>query len=77
VRASGGVEAAQRLFHNLESGKPQVVLDNVVIQARTVRRRIARRRTQGQVKVDTDTELDISFDLSGYLRVPQGRAGPS
>jgi general secretion pathway protein M len=54
------VEAAQRVFHDLESGEPLLFLDNVGIRSREETRR-RRERTE-------DGMLDIRLDVYGYTQ---------
>jgi general secretion pathway protein M len=49
----------QRLFYELEASTPFLFLDNVEVRARVV----SRQKNQGE-----NPQLDVRFDLSGYLR---------
>jgi general secretion pathway protein M len=51
--------ALQRMFYELEASAPFLFLDNVEIRARAG----SRAKAQGE-----NPELDVRFDLSGYLR---------
>lgn len=62
VRMRGDVDAVQRVIYALETGRPLVFLENVLVRSRVVRRR----RT---VNV---SDLDVSFDVTGYMHA--GRA---
>jgi general secretion pathway protein M len=64
VRAqiSVGTAALQRTFYEVESLSPFLFLDNVIIRARPV--------PQDRNKIAQDPVLDVSFDLSGYIRRP-------
>lgn len=59
VRMSGGSEALYKVFHALETERPFLFVDNVDINARTVRTR------EGQGET---IELMVTFDLFGYMR---------
>ncbi len=58
VRMRGASDAILRVFHRLESSHPLVVLDNIIVQST----RRGRRARQG------GENLDIRFDLTGYVR---------
>lgn len=51
--------AMQRLFYELEASTPFLFVDNVEVRARAT----SRQRVQGE-----NPQLDVRFDLSGYLR---------
>jgi general secretion pathway protein M len=59
--------ALQRTFHDLESSSPFLFLDNIIIRARPVPQD---RNKVVQDPVIQDPVLDVSFDLSGYIRRP-------
>jgi hypothetical protein len=46
-------------MHSLETGRPSFFIDNLTVTARTVNARKARE--------GTEKELDVRFDLTGYL----------
>jgi general secretion pathway protein M len=52
--------AMQRIFYDIESASPYLILDNIDIRARPSPR--------AQENVPTDTMLDVRFDLYGYVR---------
>lgn len=54
------VDAAQRVFHDLEGGEPLLFLDNIDIRSRDETRRRRERQEDGA--------LDIHFDVYGYAR---------
>ncbi len=58
VRMNGDVGSLQKVFYELESGQPVLFLDNVFIRSRMVR------RGRG---ISTASELDINFDIVGYM----------
>lgn len=62
VRAqiSVSIGALQRTFYDLESSSPFLFLDNIIVRARTT--------TSDREKEPSDPVLDVSFDLSGYMR---------
>ena len=72
VRLSLTGPALQRVLHDLESGLPVLLVDEVVIAARGSRRpRRSRRRREGQTEVPApvaETRLDVRFRLSGFRR---------
>jgi general secretion pathway protein M len=51
--------ALQRMFYELEASAPFLFIDNVEVRARAT----SRQRVQGE-----NPQLDVRFDLSGYLR---------
>ena len=64
VRMRCRVEDLQKVLYSLESGVPLVIADEVTVIKPRARRRSSRR-------TDSDngaTELDIRFNMSGYLR---------
>ncbi len=64
VHISGGIETLQRVVHRLEASlKPALMLNGVVLQSRTVRPP----PLPGQPPPATRTELDIHFEVYGYL----------
>lgn len=61
VTMSADTEALQRIFHALETANPYLFLDNIDIRSRRRRARRGRSVSQG--------ELQIRFDLYGYMRI--------
>jgi general secretion pathway protein M len=59
VRMSGGSEALYKVLHALETERPFLFVDNIDINARSMRAR------EGQAET---IELMVSFDLFGYMR---------
>jgi general secretion pathway protein M len=59
-QASLTMAALQRTFYNLESSAPFLFLDNVIVRARSA--------PQDRNKPVQDPVLDVTFDLSGYMR---------
>lgn len=59
VRMSGGSEALYKVLYALETERPFLFIDNIDINARTMRVR------EGQGET---IELMVSFDLFGYMR---------
>jgi general secretion pathway protein M len=53
------------IMHSLEGGSPQLFIDNLDLLSR---------RSYLAAGGDTSSGLDVSFDLYGYLKTPQGRA---
>lgn len=61
VTMSADTEALQKIFHALETANPYLFLDNIDIRSRRRRARQGRSVRQG--------ELQIRFDLYGYMRI--------
>ena len=61
VTMSADTEALQRIFHALETANPYLFLDNIDIRSRRRRARRGRSVSQG--------ELQIRFDLYGYMQI--------
>lgn len=61
VTMSADTEALQKIFHALETANPYLFLDNIDIRSRRRRARRGRSVSQG--------ELQIRFDLYGYMRI--------
>lgn len=59
VRMSGGSEALYKVLYALETERPFLFVDNIDINARSMRAR------EGQAET---IELMVSFDLFGYMR---------
>lgn len=64
VRMKGSLETLVSVFHELETGSPYLFLENVSIRGRAISRRRVARPTSGVKPPD----LDIDFELSGYMR---------
>lgn len=60
VRLRCGMEDVGKVLHALESGQPELFVDNLLISARQA----GRRRGPG---VQEGAELEVAFDLYGYL----------
>ncbi|MDJ0739728.1 MAG: type II secretion system protein GspM [Gammaproteobacteria bacterium] len=63
VRMRGNINAVQRAFHALETGQPYLFLDNVKVRpwgGAGLRRRAG---------PNADVQLDVNFDLMGYVMV--------
>jgi hypothetical protein len=56
------IDAAQRVFHDLEGGEPLLFLDNVNIRAQETRRRRERDREHAE------DLLDVRLDVYGYAQ---------
>jgi hypothetical protein len=60
------LENSVSIFHKLESEKPFLFVDEIVIRSRP----IARRRLPASKKIKPTLELlDIDFELVGYMKV--------
>ena len=60
VHLRAELESSWQILYALESGRPLLFLDNVVITARPVR--------GGNTAVAPSISLDLNFDVTGYLR---------
>jgi general secretion pathway protein M len=58
VAMRGAIETLQKVFHRLEGGRPFLFLDDVFVRAYSLRR-------GNQMTV---SEMEIRFDVSGYIR---------
>ena len=65
VRMKGDVEALSRVLHELEGRLPVLNIDNVSIRSRRTVRGRRRNRVEGY-------ELDVSFELVGYMLAGDG-----
>jgi general secretion pathway protein M len=63
VRMKGDIAALQKVVYELESERPLLFLDNVFVRSRMVRRGRA---------IGTAADLDINFDVIGYMRPEAG-----
>ncbi len=59
VRLRSGLPGLVRIMHSLETGRPSFFIENLTVTARTVNALKARE--------GTEKELDVRFDLTGYL----------
>ncbi|MCG7963916.1 MAG: type II secretion system protein M, partial [Candidatus Thiodiazotropha taylori] len=65
VRMKSTLENSVSIFHKLESEKPFLFVDEIVIRSRP----IARRRLPANKKIKQTLELlDIDFKLVGYMK---------
>ena len=57
------------IFYQLESSDTVLVLDNLIIQTRTQSTRRTSGRFPGRTptQVQTQDELDVRFDISGFI----------
>lgn len=65
VRMGGDVDALFKVVHKLEESSPLLFIDNLTVRNRPVPRR---RRARKPQPAQGQYSLDISFELSGYLR---------
>jgi general secretion pathway protein M len=63
VRMRGDTAALQKVVYALESERPLLFLDNLFIRSRMVRRGLV---------IGTAPDLDINFDVIGYMRAESG-----
>ena len=66
VRMRGDIRALQKVLYTLETSRPILFLDNVVIKAGPARRRAG---SSGQTG---GKQLTINFDVIGYTREQSG-----
>ena len=65
VRMRGDINTLVKVFYKIETGNPFLVIDNLTLRSRNIRRRRSvRQNTQPQVT----SNLDIQFEISGYIR---------
>ena len=64
VRMKGQLEAVVAVFYTLETGKPFLFLDNISFRSKPTRRS----RTVQNGVAEPPQELDVNFELSGYVR---------
>lgn len=69
VHMSGQTDAITRTLHALESQQPMLFIDNVQVQSR--QRRKTRREGKKRI-VETNTDLTVNFQVTGYMREAQG-----
>lgn len=58
IHMRGNINALQKTLYQLESSRPQLFIDNVIIQ---------RRNPMGRGKKLNIDQLDIRFDVNGYI----------
>jgi len=63
VRMNADIDAASKTFYALEAGQPSLFVDSVDISARQARRRRRNRKT-----VPENVNLNINYDVYGYMR---------
>jgi len=61
VQFVASIEGLARILYELESGQPYLLIDELVVREQRVR---SRRRNEPE----TETLLDVSLELSGYLQ---------
>ncbi|MCB1823165.1 MAG: type II secretion system protein M [Candidatus Competibacteraceae bacterium] len=65
---SGDTESLQKILYDLESQTPLLFVDDLNVTARAVRQRLPNGRLAGYTRV----QLNIQFEISGYLRKEGG-----
>ena len=65
---SGDTESLQKILYDLESQTPLLFVDDLNVTARAVRQRLPNGRLAGYTRV----QLNIQFEISGYLRKEDG-----
>lgn len=63
VRMSGDTETLRNVLYTIESARPMLMVDNLMIRSTSGRRN---RKTR---KVTPSNQLNVNFDVSGYMRV--------
>lgn len=64
VRMTADNDAASRTFYALEADPPYLFIDNIDISSRQ-----ARRRRRNQSETTENVELNINYDVYGYMRL--------
>lgn len=65
IRMKSTLEDLVKTFHTLETNKPYLFVDNVTIRSRNVARRRVRENKLIEAAI---AQLDVDFQLSGYMR---------
>jgi general secretion pathway protein M len=65
IRMKSGLEEMVKIFHAMESRKPYLFVEDVIIRSRQVARR---RLPSNKAIEEAMAQLDIDFQLSGYMR---------
>jgi general secretion pathway protein M len=65
VRMRGDVDALFKVMYDLEAASPLLFIDNLTVRNRPAPRR---RRSRRPEPISTQYSLDVSFELTGYLR---------
>jgi len=65
IRMKSRLEEMVKIFHAMESGKPYLFLEDVIIRSRQVARR---RLPSNKTIEEAMAQLDIDFQLAGYMR---------
>ena len=68
VTVSGDTESLQKILYDLESQTPLLFVDNLDVSAREIRQRLP----NGRLTDYTRVQLNIQFEVSGYLRKEGG-----
>lgn len=71
VRMLITIDALQKVLHDLESGAPLVVIDELQIPSR--QSRAARRRGRQVVQPETGTQLDVRLKAAAFVAVTAAR----
>jgi general secretion pathway protein M len=65
VQMSGDTMALRSVLHDIETARPMLIIDNLTIRA------ISARRDPRTRKLLPSNELNVNFDVSGYMRTLQ------
>lgn len=71
VQIKGSLEAVSKTFHALESHQPLLFIDDVYIRAQTRHYRVRplnANNASGNTESPPESELDVRFDLSAYIK---------
>jgi len=63
VRMTADIDSASKIFYALEAGQPFLFVDSVDISSRQ-----ARRRRRNQKTAPENVDLNINYDVYGYMR---------
>ena len=66
VQMNGDSEVLQKVLHALESSRPLLFVDNLVVNAREIRR-----REPGKREITTSVQMMTTFELAGYMLAGQ------
>ena len=65
VRMRGDINTLVNVFYKIETGDPFLVIDNLTLRSRNIRKR---RSVRQKNTTQQPNKLDIQFEISGYIR---------
>ncbi len=68
VTLTGDTDNLKKILYDLEAQTPLLFVDNLEVSARENRQRLA----SGRMATYTRVQLSVQFEVSGYLRKPEG-----